>query len=1101
MNKLILILCVMLFSATVQSFNSSPKVFYPLPSLAEGKNIAAKSLFHGGEGGIWLQDVRNQVLFFDGEHIMPRLGSALEHDAEQLAFVDNAFWTYFRNELYRTVPNQEKQLMLSLTPGTEIQSIGASQRFIWLSDQDSFYTYHIDTQQLERYSLAELYQYNQSPNISITDAKFVYSKWVLATSSGAFLSDQQTFQHVTSSGKNYIETLYFSPSRNELVIGSLSGAFVVDIYQPNQPVIKISNSHVLSVAETEQAYWIGTELGLYVYTFSSGKTSRFDQGIWAGDALGGEKIYALLNDQQGGMWIATDRGVRYFSTFSRHFVRHDNLFAGPGRNSEVAIKIEPNLTQDGYWMLTNRRLYRLGANALDRRELVYWGEVNDFEQGDGVLWLATKQGIVCIDEVTGEVIQDDLPNALKQTNVRFIELDQQGLLWGAGDSQLWSYHLGSRSYTSLGSDWMIDQYLPAKLTDLSLISHGSLALGTDHGIYLLQDGEVRFVGESTRYGEVVDIEPVSSKQLWIAGRYGAYQLNISQLQTQPLTMMDGHVTPQCILNNDNGIWLTSSSGLSRYASSGELLAHYGEPLGLINNEFIAGLCSFSSGNLSRLVLGARQSFIEVDTEQLIDSAMPQVEVIFSQIQRNQQLFSLGNTVRQRLRANYGDSLFFQFGTIPSSSNLNLEFRLNHDDKWQLLDGATLSIEHLKAGDYTLEVRAVRNGMERSAIKRFDFAVSEPWYLTSYALVIYVLIVTLALALVVYWRSRIMANSNRELRAQVALKTNQLRHQSRILVSNNQQLRKQLQVRRLIFIESVHALRNKLLNQTEQLQSGRSAVEYLVNELELLLNTRSTNGQARPVYNLSLILQSVTRGWQEDLDKAAIHIEIETPQDFYVSLERFNLDEVFNLIFASIVKRCYRNQTVMIQLQQRDDWVTVAILDQGNPVMDGEGDNSDEFAQLVEQSGGRVYRHASNERNLIELSWPNSEAFEEQTTATTPSDDVSLQKHEHDPWLEKLTYLVEKHYSDPEFSTSAAAKHLFVSERSLQRRVKSAFDKTFTEYLTDVRLDNACRRLLAGGKVSDVAFECGFNDPSYFSQRFKHRFGLSPTQFVEQQEAL
>ncbi|MDN3683640.1 helix-turn-helix domain-containing protein [Vibrio sinaloensis] len=51
----------------------------------------------------------------------------------------------------------------------------------------------------------------------------------------------------------------------------------------------------------------------------------------------------------------------------------------------------------------------------------------------------------------------------------------------------------------------------------------------------------------------------------------------------------------------------------------------------------------------------------------------------------------------------------------------------------------------------------------------------------------------------------------------------------------------------------------------------------------------------------------------------------------------------------------------------------------------------------------------------------------------------------------------------------------------------------------MRLDNACRRLLAGEKVSDVAFECGFNDPSYFSQRFKHRFGVPPTQFVEQKK--
>ncbi|MGC7895012.1 helix-turn-helix transcriptional regulator [Vibrio anguillarum] len=96
-------------------------------------------------------------------------------------------------------------------------------------------------------------------------------------------------------------------------------------------------------------------------------------------------------------------------------------------------------------------------------------------------------------------------------------------------------------------------------------------------------------------------------------------------------------------------------------------------------------------------------------------------------------------------------------------------------------------------------------------------------------------------------------------------------------------------------------------------------------------------------------------------------------------------------------------------------------------------------------------------------------------------------------------MVHNHYSDPEFSTSSAAKSLFVSERSLQRRFKAITNKTFKEYLNEIRLEKACQYLLAGGKVAQVAFDCGFNDPSYFSQRFKHHFGLSPTQFVDDNE--
>lgn len=66
-------------------------------------------------------------------------------------------------------------------------------------------------------------------------------------------------------------------------------------------------------------------------------------------------------------------------------------------------------------------------------------------------------------------------------------------------------------------------------------------------------------------------------------------------------------------------------------------------------------------------------------------------------------------------------------------------------------------------------------------------------------------------------------------------------------------------------------------------------------------------------------------------------------------------------------------------------------------------------------------------------------------------------------------------------------------------LKPRQEKTFKESLNEVRLEKACQSLLSGAKIAQVAFDCGFNDPSYFSQRFKHHFGLSPSQFIEDQE--
>jgi AraC-like DNA-binding protein len=48
-------------------------------------------------------------------------------------------------------------------------------------------------------------------------------------------------------------------------------------------------------------------------------------------------------------------------------------------------------------------------------------------------------------------------------------------------------------------------------------------------------------------------------------------------------------------------------------------------------------------------------------------------------------------------------------------------------------------------------------------------------------------------------------------------------------------------------------------------------------------------------------------------------------------------------------------------------------------------------------------------------------------------------------------------------------------------------------LNELRLRKAAELLARGkGRVSDIAFDCGFNDLSYFNRCFRRRFGLTPT---------
>lgn len=60
--------------------------------------------------------------------------------------------------------------------------------------------------------------------------------------------------------------------------------------------------------------------------------------------------------------------------------------------------------------------------------------------------------------------------------------------------------------------------------------------------------------------------------------------------------------------------------------------------------------------------------------------------------------------------------------------------------------------------------------------------------------------------------------------------------------------------------------------------------------------------------------------------------------------------------------------------------------------------------------------------------------------------------------------------------------------------KKNFGVTFTDFLNQFRVNQACLLLTENQNISEVAFQCGFNSLSYFSRTFKQVKNLSPKEF-------
>lgn len=96
---------------------------------------------------------------------------------------------------------------------------------------------------------------------------------------------------------------------------------------------------------------------------------------------------------------------------------------------------------------------------------------------------------------------------------------------------------------------------------------------------------------------------------------------------------------------------------------------------------------------------------------------------------------------------------------------------------------------------------------------------------------------------------------------------------------------------------------------------------------------------------------------------------------------------------------------------------------------------------------------------------------------------------------KAKRFIEKNYADQNTTLTTVAQEVAMSPNHFSAIFSQECNTTFIEYLTNVRIENA-KRLIRETEMKgyDIAYECGFSDPHYFSYIFKKNTGLSPREY-------
>ncbi|QSB29263.1 two-component regulator propeller domain-containing protein [Flavobacterium sp. CLA17] len=102
---------------------------------------------------------------------------------------------------------------------------------------------------------------------------------------------------------------------------------------------------------------------------------------------------------------------------------------------------------------------------------------------------------------------------------------------------------------------------------------------------------------------------------------------------------------------------------------------------------------------------------------------------------------------------------------------------------------------------------------------------------------------------------------------------------------------------------------------------------------------------------------------------------------------------------------------------------------------------------------------------------------------------------NDKLVKQALEIIKKELQDPSFNVETLVENLEISRVKCYRIFKETLNQSPSDVITSFRLQKA-EILLKTKKlnISEISFECGYNDPKYFARSFKKYFGKSPKEY-------
>lgn len=478
-------------------------------------------------------------------------------------------------------------------------------------------------------------------------------------------------------------------------------------------------------------------------------------------------VNQFISDREGNHWLSiTQKGVLMlradlspFNIIGHQYVNSDNIGHSPVRSIYQDAKGKMWISTDGDGVYILNQDLKVETHLKEPSSATCFHEDNY-----GNLWIGdTNQGVACYNQAKASMSFDVMKSDKGKVLHAFdIESDNFGKLWVATMGNGLFYYDNNTGKARCIND--VNPYIHKWLTSIYVASDGNLWAGSYDGLEHVDVHNPDFKNRRLLKRTIVyDIKADEDETLWIATSSGLFRMNQNGDTLSRYTTTEG-LPSQSIasiqIDESGVIWVTSNMGLSRVNPSSGLIVNFFSDDGLQGNEF----CKKSSyaDRIGRLWFGGNNGVTYFSPNDVLTGNKPWhvrlvamtlngEDVTTATMSGKKAVTDVPIFQTDEINLDFDDNTFsLFFGTEELNCPEKMQFEYSLDNQpWQKLPIGvhSVSFSNLASGHYRFAVRAV-NSQRGTTERVLNIIIRPVWYKTTWALSALILIVIAFIVLLI-----------------------------------------------------------------------------------------------------------------------------------------------------------------------------------------------------------------------------------------------------------------------------------------------------------------------------------------------------------------